>query len=169
MRGCTLNHGRLPNAFPIVLCLAFNAGASQAQGQADSLRLRYARIRAQPTAACSVVVRTSGSMNIEAQVSPTELRAWIDSARAIAAYRPTRAKGQRVRLAWIPVKLGFMRTITDRFDAVALTNSGHEIPILRSELPRIVRLFSSAAEIAETVSACSGPPRIPTSPHNGRL
>ena len=164
---------RLTAALSFTLCVVLGGGDAQAQASADSLRLRYTRIRAEPTKACTVVVLTSGSMNIEAIVTPADLRQWIDSATAIAAASPVRAKGQRVRLAWIPLTLGFMRTITDRFDAVALTNSAHELPILRSELPRIVSLFDSAAVRAERLSAasgaCDGVNRSPSAPHNEEL
>jgi hypothetical protein len=102
------------------------------------------------------MVLTSGTMNIQATLRPTEILQGIDSATAIAAASPARAKGQRVQLAWIPLTLGFKRTITDRFDAVALTNSGHEIPILRSELLPIVKLLDSAAARTVKLSSASG-------------
>lgn len=149
----------LINRRNVALGFAFSLGAysqGQAQATVDSLQLRFTRIQAEPTNACQVIVRTSGTMNIQATLRPTDILQWIDSATAIAAASPARAKGQRVQLAWIPMTLGFKRTITDRFDAVALTNSGHEIPILRSELVPIVRLLDSAAARAVKLSSASG-------------
>jgi hypothetical protein len=58
-----------------------------------------------------------------------------------------------VRLAFIPLELGIQRTITDRFDAFELTNSGHAIPILESEVPRIATLLQSAGAEALRLSA----------------
>ena len=147
---------RFTNALRVSVALALGSGIATAQPGVDSLRLRYARIRAEPSRDCRVTILTSGSMNIEAIVTPVELRAWIDSAKAISRASPKRAKGQRLQLAWIPLTLGFIRTITDRYDAIALTNSAHQIPITRSELPRIVRLFDSAAVRAERMSVPSG-------------
>jgi hypothetical protein len=150
--------------FVLGVVLALNASESLSQApRADSLKLRYARIRAEPTTNCSVVVRTSGSMNIQAFVSPSEIQRWIDSTRTIVGATPHRAKGQRLQLAWIPNKIGFMRTITDRFDAVAFTNSGHEIPVLHSEVSRIIRLLDSAA--AKTIKLSSAVPDCRTTLH----
>ena len=129
---------------------------SQGPAGRDSLRLRYTRIYAEPTATCRVIVLTSGTMNIQATLSPAEIRQWIDTATHFIAATPVRAKGQRIRMAYIPLTIGFKRTITDRFDAVALTNSGHEIPVLRSEVPRLARLLSAAAVKAEELASASG-------------
>jgi hypothetical protein len=84
-------------------------------------------------------------MNIDTHISPSNLRRWIDTATAYAAARPHRAKGQRIRYAWIPITLGIEREITDRFDAFSFVISGHAIPILPREIPRIAALLDSAA------------------------
>ena len=120
----------------------------------DSLHLRYMRIRANGTDACKVRVSTSGSMNIDTDISPANVRRWIDTAAAYAAARPQRAKGQRIRYAWIPITLGIERTITDRFDAFEFVIGGHAIPILSSEIPRITKLLHSAA--AQTLKQSKG-------------
>ena len=126
----------------------------------DSLQLRYMRIRAHGTDACKVRVSTSGSMNIDTDISPANVRRWIDTAATYAAARPRRVKGQRIRYAWIPITLGIERTITDRFDAFEFVIGGHGIPILVSEIPRITKLLQFAA--TETLEQSKGP--CPTTP-----
>jgi len=125
----------------------------------DSLQLRYMRIRAQGTNACKVIVRTSGSMDIQTDISPANVRRWMDTATAYAAATPHRTKGQRVVYAWIPIRLGISRTITDRFDAFEFAIGGHGIPILAREIPRIAKLLQSAA--AETLKDSVPCPDVP--------
>jgi hypothetical protein len=130
--------------------------------RSDSLQLRYMRIRAHGTNACKVHVGTTGSMNIDTDISPANVRRWIDTAAAYAAATPHRAKGQRIRYAWIPITLGISRTITDRFDAFEFVISGHGIPIVAREIPRIAKLLDSAA--AETLKQSGSTGKCPTAP-----
>lgn len=90
----------------------------------DSLRLRYMRIRAQPTDSCKVVVRTSTPMLIQTEITPANVHRWIDSATTYAAAKPYRARGKEIRYAWIPMTLGISRTITDRHDAFEFVIGG---------------------------------------------
>jgi len=128
----------------LIQLLASNLNAQTKAAWSDSLKLRYMRIRARSEGAC-VLVSTSGSMDIEAHISPANVRRWIDTATAYAAAKPHRAKGQRLRYAWIPSTIGIDREITDRFDAFSFVIAGHGIPIFASEVPRIVKLLDSAA------------------------
>lgn len=128
----------------------------------DSLRLRYMRIETRATNACKVIVRTSGSMNIQTEISPANVRRWIDTATAYAAAKPQRAKGQRIRYAWIPITLGIERIVTDRLDAFEFVNSGHGIPILAREIPRIAKLLNFAAN--ETLARSGPNGTCPTTP-----
>lgn len=127
---------------------------------ADSLQLRHMRIRAYGTDACTVRVSTSGSMNIDTDISPANVRRWIDTAATYAAARPRRAKGQEIRYAWIPITLGIERTITDRLDAFEFVIGGREIPIRATEIPRITKLLRSAA--TQTLEQSKG--ECPTAP-----
>ena len=122
--------------------------------------MRYMRIRAHGTDACNVRVSTSSSMNIDTDISPANVRRWIDTATTYAAARPRRTKGQEIRYAWIPITLGFERTITDHGDDLEFVISGHGIPVRRSEIPRIAKLLQSAA--TQTLQQSKG--ACPTAP-----
>jgi hypothetical protein len=98
-------------------------------------------------------------MNIQTDISPANVRRWIDTATAYAAATPHRTKGQRVVYAWIPIRLGISRTITDRFDAFEFAIGGHGIPIVAREIPRIAKLLQSAA--AETLKDSGPCPDVP--------
>jgi hypothetical protein len=112
------------------------------------------RIRAEPTDSCFVMIRTAGSMGIDAPVPPLDLRAWIDTAKVLAAARRP-ANGQRAEYRFATNTLGLKRTITSRFDAFEFIITGHTIPILASEVPRIARLLDSAeARTIRTSSHC---------------
>ena len=128
----------------LIQVLARDLNAQTKPTWSDSLKLRYMRIRAQSEGAC-VLVSTSGSMDIQAHTSPANVHRWIDTATAYAAAKPHRAKGQRIRYAWIPSAIGIDREITDRFDAYSFVIAGHGIPIFASEIPRIATLLDSAA------------------------
>jgi hypothetical protein len=128
-----------------VLSAAFarDVRAQTKTGGVDSLRLRYMRIRTEASDSCIVMIRTSGSMGIDSPASPGDLRAWVDSAKVLAAARrPT--NGQRAEYRFETSWIGLKRTITSRFDAFEFIITGHTIPILASEVPRIARLFDSA-------------------------
>jgi hypothetical protein len=118
------------------------------------------RIRAHSTNACKVIVRTSGSMNIETDISPANVRRWIDTATAYAAATPHRTKGQRIRYAWIPIRLGISRTITDRFDAFEFATGGHGIPIVASEIQGIARRRCALLLIRSEPSSGVRPPHV---------
>ena len=158
-------HIRRVHLFLVAITCVVVAPSMSAQTTAlhsDSLRLRYMRIRAQATTSCQVVVNTSGSMDIQAEISPANVYRWIDTAKAYADSKPQRAKGQRIRYAWIPLTLGISRTITDRFDAFEFAISGHGIPILRGEILKIATLLDSAA--AETLRRSRVKGGCPTAP-----
>jgi hypothetical protein len=137
-------------------------GAQASALAVDSLHLRYMRIRAQATDTCLVVVTTSGSMGIATDITPANIQRWIDTATAYVAARPRRAKGEEVRYVWFPITLGVRREITDRHDAVSLEISGHTIPMLASEVPRIAKLLDGAAR--ETLRASHMKSGCPTAP-----
>jgi hypothetical protein len=101
------------------------------------------RIRAEPTDSCFAMIRTTGSMGIEAPFAPVDLRAWIDTAKVLAA-TPRPANGQRAEYRFVTNTLGLKRTITGRFDAFDFIITGHTIPILAAEVPRVARLLDSA-------------------------
>ncbi len=136
---------RLRPVLVAVLIAAFATAvhAQTATGRVDSLRLRYMRIRAEASDSCVVMIRTSGSMRIDSPASPADLRAWIDSANVLAAARRP-ANGQRAEYRFETTWIGLERTITSRFDAFEFIITGHTIPILASEVPRIARLLDSA-------------------------
>lgn len=139
------------------------APALRAQTRAaDSLRLRYMRIRAQATDSCEVLVETVSSMGIDTYITPANIRRWIDTATVIAAAKPHRAHGQEIEYAWVPITLRIRRTITDRHDSYSFDISGHGIPILASEIPRIAKLLAAAA--AETLRQSHVVNGCPTTP-----
>ena len=111
---------------------------------AGSLRLRYMRVQVDATDSCQVFVHTSGSMGIEASVTATDARLWIDSATAMAKTSPARAKGARAEYRFLTPAIGIKRVVTDRFDAFSFIIWGHEIPMMRPEIPRLARLLDSA-------------------------
>jgi hypothetical protein len=129
---------------------------------ADSVQLRHLRIRAQGTNACHVHVSTSSSLNIDTDVSPANVRRWIDTATAYAAAKPHRVKGHSVRYAWITLRLGVVRTVTAHSDSYAFVIGGTAIPITAREIPRIAKLLESAA--AETLKQSTVKGGCPTTP-----
>jgi len=99
-------------------------------------------------------------MNIATDITPANVRRWIDTAATYAAARPRRRRGQEIRYAWIPITLGIERTITDRADAFEFVIGGHGIPIRVSEIPRITKLLQSTA--TQTLKQSKG--ECPTAP-----
>lgn len=101
-------------------------------------------------------------MNIDTDITPANVRRWIDTAATYSVAKPSRAKGQRIRYAFIPITLGIERTITDRFDAFEFVIGGHGIPILVGEIPRISRLLQAAATetLKQSRQECPNAPNL---------
>jgi hypothetical protein len=118
--------------------------AQTPSGNVGSLHLRYMQVQIEATDSCQVMVHTSGSMDIEASITASDARRWIDSATAISKASPTRVKGARAEYRFLTPTIGIKRIVTDRFDAFSFDIWDHEIPMTRSEVPRLARLLDSA-------------------------
>ena len=111
-------------------------------------------------------------MNIDTDITPANVRRWIDTAATYSVAKPSRAKGQRIRYAFIPITLGIERTITDRFDAFEFVIGGHGIPILVGEIPESQGFFrlprpkrsSSRGRNALMPPTSNASQQLPTSP-----
>ncbi len=101
-------------------------------------------------------------MNIDTDVTPANVRRWIDTATAYAAANPRRVDGQSVRYAWITLRLGAIRSVTARGDSFFFVIGGHAIPISAREIPRIAKLLESAA--AQTIKQSDVKGGCPTTP-----